>query len=244
MNTMKKRVLSSVLAIAAAAAMAVPTFAADPEPNTTVVSGKYTKTEIAVTVPTTGTAFINPYGLGTTVTDSEGTKYDILGKIVTAPMAITNESNLKLNVTATITTTTTGLALKETGDIADSDKTKLAYITLQAAPAKYAGEADGLKNAVIQETVSKETVWGTSTALKTTTSVKVDNLVTLEKANQADGAFASYAAGSVALIRLSGNCVEEPQTAGADPVADPWTDTDTFIATIAFTFKPDTTPAP
>ena len=53
MNTMKKRILSSVLAVAAAASMAVPAFAAG---NETEITGTYEEVEIKVLVPATATA--------------------------------------------------------------------------------------------------------------------------------------------------------------------------------------------
>lgn len=61
MKTMKNRVLSGAMAGVLAMSLAVPAFAADD--HTTVVTGKYQDTPIAVTVPETGKAFINPYGL-------------------------------------------------------------------------------------------------------------------------------------------------------------------------------------
>lgn len=257
MNTMKKRVLSGVLAIAAAASMAVPAFAEDPapaEPNmTTTVTGGFTKTTIAVTVPTTGTAYINPYGLGTSVTDSEGNKHDILGQIVSAPMAITNESNLKLKVSATVSTTIAGTSPLELSGtaIAAADKTKKANIKIEMASAKFAGEAAGLNDAVMRECADSTTGWVTAKAITLTKTdpagtpkvdpVTVTDIVTLKAANQEDGRFASYAEGSVALVRFTGTCVEEPRKAD-DSAADPWAADDKFTATIVFTFKPDLTP--
>ena len=105
MKSLKKRILSGAMAGVLALSMAVPAFAEDPAPTntTTVFTGAYQEADIAVTVPGAVEAFLNPYGLGTTVEDSEGTKVNITGQIVSIPNAITNESGLNLTVGATIT---------------------------------------------------------------------------------------------------------------------------------------------
>ena len=54
----KKRVASAALAGALALSMAAPAFASQ-----SVITGNYKEIRLAVTVPTTGKAVINPYGL-------------------------------------------------------------------------------------------------------------------------------------------------------------------------------------
>lgn len=69
-----KKILSMGMAVAMTAALAVPAFAADADApqNVTEITGTYTETVIDVVVPATASAVINPYGLGTTVTKSDG----------------------------------------------------------------------------------------------------------------------------------------------------------------------------
>ena len=98
MNTMKKRILSSVLAVAAAASMAVPAFAAG---NETEITGTYEEVEIKVLVPATATAKINPYALDIELEDTSKTK--ISGQqIVTDPAAVVNQSSMNLGVSASV----------------------------------------------------------------------------------------------------------------------------------------------
>jgi len=64
-----------------------------------------------------------------------------------------------------------------------------------------------------------------------TRAVEMSNILTLKKAKmKVDGTFDEYNAGSIALVRLSGNCVASPNSA--------WAATDKFSTTIAYTFAP------
>lgn len=254
MNTMKKRILSSVIAAASAASMALPVFAANMD---TEITGTYSAPTIAVTVPTTGNAVINPYGLGMEVTKSDNTtKVTVAGQIATAPLYITNESSMRLSVGASVsgeitargeedtaiplkfaTTSTKGNGTNpdEEGYVAPATA-KSVYVTLQVADTTIA-TADAteakVKDAVIDEYI-KDSAW-TEAAKKELVvglkDVKGDGLATLEKPTVGtDGAVTAYPAGSIVMFRLTGDCTESPKTA--------WDEKDGFTVNVAFTFKP------
>ncbi len=253
MNTMKKRVLSSVIAAASAASMALPVFAANMD---TEITGTYSAPTIAVTVPTTGTAVINPYGLGMEVTKSDSTKVTVAGQIATAPLYITNESSMRLSVGASVsgeitargegdTTTPLKFATSSTqGNGTNPDEegyvapatAKSVYVTLQVADTTIAtadATEDKVKDAVIDEYI-KDSAW-TEAAKKELVvglkDVKGDGLATLEKPTVGtDGAVTAYPAGSIVMFRLTGDCTESPKTA--------WDNDDGFTVNVAFTFKP------
>lgn len=247
MKTMKNRILSGAMAGVLAMSLAVPAFAAD---NTTVVTGSYKAVTIDVTVPTTGTAFINPYGLDLDVDDGASGTVTIKGQqIVSAPMAIKNESAMDLSVTATVTgeidLTATDMKLatsstKGSGSEGDADyvapaTSKSAFVYLQAK------QEPALTGSTVaaNDVAAKCAAWGASAydaatdVIVGTRAVTKDNLVTLRAANVNAGTFTSYNAGSVALFRLTGDCVAAPR-------ASEWKTTDTFKTTIAFTFLPAT----
>ena len=253
MKTLKKRVLSGAMAGVLAMSLAVPAFASD---NTTVVTGTYQDVEIAVDVPTTGVAFINPYGLDLKVkedaTDSSNSnEVTIKGQqIVSAPMAIKNKTGMDLNVNATVTgevvpltaqgavpmklasNTTKGVGSnpEEEGYVAPATA-KSAFVYLQA---KAATDTTGTAANVAAEYAT----WAASAydsnkdVVVGTRAVTKEGIALLRAADMSgtNGAFAAYKAGSIALFRLAGDCVASPK--------DDWTEDDSFKATIAFTFAP------
>lgn len=254
MKTMKNRVLSGAMAGVLAMSLAVPAFAADD--HTTVVTGKYQDTPIAVTVPETGKAFINPYGLNIEVPedaeDSSNTnKTTISGQqIVSAPMAIMNQSAMDLNVNVTVTgkvaalsdataipmklatVTTKGVGAEGDDDYVAPATAKSAFVYLQA---KTATDTSGAAAALATEfagwaasdyDADKDIIVGTKAATK-------EGIAVLRAATPAaGGSSATYNAGSIALFRLTGDCVATPKTA--------WTEEDSFEATLAFSFRPAT----
>ena len=246
MKTLKNRVLSGAMAGVLAMSLAVPAFAAD---NTTTVTGTYKAVTIDVTVPETGVAFINPYALEIEVPESEGstTNVRISGQqIVSAPMAIQNKTAMDLSVSATVTgevdLTKTDMKLatsttKGTGAEGDADYVapatgKSAFVYLQAKPAT---DTTGAAATLAAECAA----WAPSAYAEATDvivgtrAVTKDNLATLRAATVNSGTFVSYNAGSIALFRLTGDCVAAPR-------ASEWKTTDTFKTTIAFTFAPAT----
>lgn len=258
---MNKRVFSLALASALAVSMMAPTFAADTPPaNTTVVTGTYQDVEIAVDVPTTGTAFINPYGLDIKVPEDaadtgNANKITISGQqIVTAPMAIKNKSAMNLQVNATVTGEVVALTgegavamklatntTKGVGSNPDAEgyvppaTGKSAFVYLQAkSAADLTGNAATVNAAAI---AAKYAAWVASDynadtdVVVGTRAASKENIVTLRAAKMdAAGAFEEFKAGSIALVRLAGDCVMSPTAA--------WTEDDSFKATIAYSFVP------
>lgn len=254
-----KKIMSLALALALSLALAVPAFAADDDApatpkNTTVFTGAYEEADIAVTVPGAVQAFLNPYGLGTTVEKSDKSKVDITGQIVSVPQAITNESGLNLTVGATITgeiVQAEGVeaaqlmkfnAVTTKGVGTDPDKegyvapatAKTAFVQFQAAATTITGaDADAIADPIIEKaaTASTWTAEGVKSVTVGTKPVTEENLALLKKATlDSDGALTAYPAGSVVLFRLTGDCVVSPKIA--------WTAKDSFKVTVAFTFTP------
>lgn len=262
---MKKRILSGAMAGVLALSLAVPAFATGTtaEPNTTNVDATYQAADIAVTVPETGKAFINPYGLDIEVpenaADSGNTnKTTISGQqIVSAPMAIKNESKMDLKVGATVTGTVksgstmtfAAASTKGTPDLPDTDAnyvapstTKAAFVYLQAK-ASTAADTDlvGASTGVTADKIADAFAEWAPQAYNSTTDVvvgtreaKTEKLVSLRAATvttSGSTTTTTYNPGSIALFRLSGDCPVSPRTA--------WAATDGFTTKIAFTFLVD-----
>lgn len=255
MKTLKNRVLSGAMAGVLAMSLAVPAFAAS---NQTIITGSYEAVDIAVTVPQTGTALINPYGLDVQVAEdpldnANTNKVTISGQqVVSAPMSIKNQSAMDLKVSATVTgavatgsdlrfatTTTKGSGTEGSDDYVAPATTKSVFAYLEAAPeASLTGLSTGASvNAAAIATAYA--AWAPSTydaskhIIVGTRGVTQD-LVTLRAATVGGTAASptyTYNAGSIALLRLTGDCVATPRGAT-------WADTDGFTATIAYTFAP------
>lgn len=237
-----KRLLTLALAGAMSVSMAVPAFAAVSNTSTKITS-KYAAADIAVTVPKTGTAVINPYGIGMSVAKSDGSKVQITGQIATAPLLITNESGMKLEVGAAVTGvvkegSTLKFATEATADADPALTTKSAFVQLQwvKAPDSVLGDnAAEVTDLAIDEIV-KDATWTNAAAVTVgTKEAKPEDDVTLPVMEAAtvdadSGAFEAYPKGSVVLYRLTGDCVESPK--------DAWATTDGFDVNVAFTFKP------
>lgn len=267
-----KKILSMGMAVAMTAALAVPAFAADADApkNVTEITGTYTETVIDVVVPATASAVINPYGLGTTVTKSDGsTKVTVTGQVITPTQAIINNTNLDLTVGATVVgsvvalpdgadpltamklaaTTTKGSGTEGSDNYVAPATAKSAFVQLQAVAAPTSvttaastdpTDADTRNDAIIDAGILDATWADATTVTVGTKSVTEDELVSLKKAtlDADDGTVTTYNAGSIALFRLTGDCVTSPKNA--------WTENDSFKVTVSFTFAPApaTTPAP
>lgn len=269
-----KNILSMGMALAMTAALAVPAFAADGDAdapkNVTEITGTYTETVIDVIVPAQASAVINPYGLGTTVTKSDGTtKVTVTGQVITPTQAIINNTDLNLTVGAMVVgsvvalpdgadpltamklaaTTTKGSGTEGSDDYVAPATAKSAFVQLQAvaAPASVMTaastdptDADTRNDAIIDAGILDATWADATTVTVGTKSVTEDELVSLKKAtlDADDGSVTTYNAGSIALFRLTGDCVTSPKNA--------WTENDSFKVTESFTFAPApaTTPAP
>lgn len=237
MKTLKKRVLSSVMAGALAVSMAVPAFASN-----TQITGTYEEIPIDVVVPETGEAQINPYGLPIKL----DTTNIISGEqIVTKPLAIINKSQVNLTVGASVTATVKGTMKLAAEAPAADDTSKSAFVYLQMMRTTLA-ESDldatdaavsGLKAASINPVVA---TWAqdydanVDVVLNATRANTGSDLVILKAAsvNASDDTKMDVETGGIALFRLAGKAVEAPREA--------WTSKDGFTAAVAFTFKPDT----
>lgn len=221
----KKRIASAALAGALALSMAAPAFATN-----TTITGNYNEIKLSVTVPSTGKAIINPYGLPYTLGEST-----ISGEQITTGAALTiqNKSAVGLKVGAKITTTPTNGVTIDTSKMTDpsTENTKRLYVAFEAFPAdSIAGDAaadTAVLNAAFAALKSEDAVL--TVALDSTQEVTAakasgkDDLV-LREAN-ADGELQK---GGAAFFRLAGQAAQ-----GAT-----WAKEDGFTAAIAFTFTP------
>ena len=260
MKTSKaKRIITTALAAAMSLSLSVPAFAANPPATntSTEITGAFEETPIAVTVPATAAATINPYGMPVTFENSAGTKASISGQqITTAPYGIVNEGGTDLKVSATVVGTQAGAfkfvsdATSVTGHGSDGDADYVApstlangFVYLQAklgttAPA--APTADGKNDAIFAIcTGTWASTYDADKDIPVTTiaaTAVAKELGTLKKVTfAADGTtVASYDAASVMGIRLAGVVTESPRT--------PWAETDGFTVNVSYTFKPVLTP--
>lgn len=237
MKSLKTRILSAAMAGVLAVSMAIPAFA-----SSTNIEGSYQDITIAVLVPKTGTAQINPYGLPVKL---ETAGQSITGEqIVTKPLAIANQSEVDLAVSATVTASLKGdLRFIDTAPAAD-DTSKSAFVYLQMKQETTLDQTDlntektGFTDAALDPvaaawkqaySASKDLVLNSLDA-----GASKENMVFLKKGTAgSDANLMDIAAGGAAMFRLSGAVVAAPREA--------WTATDGFTSTVAFTFKPDTT---
>lgn len=231
-----KRFGATAMAGVLALSLAAPAFAAAPN-TSTIITSTYKATTLSVTVPTTGTASINPYGLPVDLKNSDNDVVaTISGEQITlgAPLKISNESTVALAVSAKVTGEETGDAklvsdLSEnvtTGENAETPKNVVARFEAFAAPGIDGGaEADDL----LEPFAALKSADAVLTAsVLTDETATTGNLVLREGDGDPDNPLAQD--GGVAFIRLSGEVVKNPTTA--------WATTDGFKATIAFTFEP------
>lgn len=248
-----KRFASLVLSGALALSLATPAFAA---PNMqTEITGTYQAADIAVTVPTKGAVIINPFGLDLKLKEigddgnaaSGAADATISGqKIVTAPMFISNESEMNLQVGATVTGTPNG-DLRFASESAAESTSKTVYAYLQATPATaLSGVSTGItaaNKAAAYAAWAPEAYDAATDVLVSDRETSTTNLVTLKAATLATSGSTTtitYKAGSIAMVRLSGDCPTSPRDAwtAADSTATPAVVGDGFTVTVAYTFTP------
>jgi len=230
------KLLPLTLAGTMALSMAVPAFAegeTDPAApkNQTVITTTYKEIEIAVTVPTTVTAFINPYGLPMKIDEAKDDSPVLSGKIASLPATVSSQcKDVDLQVGATVTATlpedtTVKLA---TEPLAADDTSKSIYSYLEVASSALTGASDA---AATNTAFATEANWKTTqkTEAITARGVTNDNLATLKKADK-DGKAVD---GGVAMFRIAGDVVQTPNVA--------WDAKDTLTYTIQWTFMPATT---
>lgn len=247
-----KKLMSLALASALALSLAAPAFAAD---NETDITATYTPPTISVVVPQTAAAFINPLGLDIKVDATNGPT--LSGRqIISAPMALKNTSASDLQVGATVSVTVNdGSDLRfvstSTGGASAATKSVFAYIQAIQEKTLVGTDTSGVAAADIATAYGN---WEAS-AYDATKDIVVnsalpaskDDLVILRAADMSGtgGTFSAYKAGSVALVRLAGDCTSTLTT------GDGWVKTETntvdgnqvttgdgFTVNVAYTFKP------
>lgn len=259
-----KRFGATVMAGVLALSMAVPAFAADNTPAGQVtITGSYQDIEIAVSVPTTGTAQINPYGLPVDFTLSDTiTKLSISGEqITTAPLSIRNQGTTKLSVNATLAVDTSGtgngVSVKK-ANLTANEYGKQINLALQVAGLNDEDYAVSSLDTTLEDNIIKAFVapatWASAkslsaedtaagTAIATAPVAKsASALAVLGAATAGAGGLVTYGNDSIAVFRLTGKLNESPQKlkdgSTTDKVDDPWTTTDKFSAQVVFKFKP------
>lgn len=247
-----KRFASTVMAGVLTLSLAVPAFAADTQPeNSTVVTATYAEIPIAVEVPTTGTAQLNPYGLPVTVTKSDEKTVDLVGqKITTQPLSIKNQGTTALEVGATLAVVPKGeVSIAASANNDKAIKVDLEVASLDDATLAVSSTSTKLEDMLIDKFASRST-WLNATTLaapvapaNATTVAPAESdadspLATLGAAT-VKGEVITYAKDSIALFRLTGDLAQSPKTGnGASAIANPWEATDGFTATVVFKFIP------
>lgn len=166
--------------------------------------------EIKVSVPSTGSLFINPYNLPVYLED-----YIAQDQIVSIPGSILNESVVPVQVDVAVSATVSEecemrLSSVSTKELNTTRKMAFIYFEIKAsdtanpAASFWDSEYDAEKHLVVR-----------------TAERRKKNMVRL-------GAAGSH--GCYGAFRMSGDCVASPKT--------PWDETDKMDVTISFTFKP------
>jgi hypothetical protein len=227
-----KKTVSLGLAMAMAAAMAVPSFAADS--NQTVMSGTYSEPAIAVTVPATGTVSVNPYGLPVKI-ESSGASVTIKNmQLVSAPMTLRNDGEVSLDAYVTASTVVPSTShitffASNPNDDSTAKTTPSIYMKLEGVQSGKSGSGDSLEKGLIEE-FGTDATWTGATSIDFDATGAIANSTQLVTLKEVDSTTGKYQAGSIAQVRLNGKVSEDPTTTK-------WATTDTFTTTIAFTFK-------
>ncbi len=243
----KKRFGSTVMAGALALSLAAPAFAAN---NTsTTITGAYTDIPIAVSVPTTGTAQINPYGLPVTITKSNDTTVDLVGQqITTKPLSVKNQGTVSLDmgVSSFLVTPAGDISIDTAKDAGKKIAVNLEVAGLDDTTLAVSSDSENLDNLII-DAFADEDSWASAVTLaaptfaqgataSTITPAHKDNMAVLGAVTPKSEGF-TYGRKSIALFRLTGDLAQEPTT-GTPAAPDPWKETDGFSAAIVFKFTP------
>ena len=221
-----KRFASTALAGVLALSMAAPAFAAS---NTTTIEGAYQAITLDVTVPTTGSAVINPYGLPYEL----GTNVSVSGQQITtgAPLMVENRSSVALSASVSITATATGaFTFEETNaTIGASETGNKGVVKFQIFPAEGIDEAAAKKEATLLPLFAalEDEDAAAEVQLKSSAAVTGTDMIVLR-----EGEGGKLQDGGAAFFRLAGEVAKKPTTA--------WVAADGFKAVIAFTFEPGT----
>lgn len=254
-----KRFGSIVMAGALALSLTAPAFADDAPAGQVVISGSYEDIPISVSVPSTGTAQINPYGLPVNFALSDTiTNVSVSGQQITSvPLSIRNQGATKLSVNATLAVDTSGtdngVIVKE-ADLT-TENGKEINLALQVAGLndnKYAvSSLDTDLDDNIIKAFAADATWANAKSLKAkdtdagtaiadaTVAKSASALAVLGAATEETGGLITYGKDSIAVFRLTGKLNESPvKTVSGSDVDDPWVATDKFSATVVFKFKP------
>lgn len=257
----KKKLVSLALACVLAFTLAVPALATSSN-RQTVVTALYKDVTINVTVPATQDATINPYALPLVVRERDATygEVKVIGEqIVSLPMALRNNGDVSLNVHVKLSAAVHGnLKLSST---APTDKTNTAYAYFQIkSDNATSGPLEDLKGLAVDDAdeidyqiaaaLADEDVWtGVDKHALTARGADVkDAAILYAVAHEADPdatpgsaeAQIEYANGSIAVMRIAGNVVAEPDTpwTPGNKQSDGSVTGDGFTATLVFTFTP------
>lgn len=233
-KNMKQRLASTALAGVMAMSLAAPAFAAG---NSTNISGSYRAITVAVNVPATGTAIINPYGLPVELGKDSGV--NISGQQITtgAPLLVQNKSAVPLSVSASIASTVKGTFTFDGSAIADGETGNKGNVLFQMFDAPGVTEANAsdmdVLNPMFAALDDADALCNTVLSLTSTSTpaVEEDDIVTLKAANAAG----ELVDGGAAFFRLGGTVAKKPTVA--------WTASDGFTSKVTFTFEPTAAPA-
>lgn len=203
-----KKIVSAAMALAMAASLTVPAFAATD--NTTDITGTTQAPTIAVTVPATGAVTVNPYKMEVTVNSNQ-----VTDQIISAPMYVENSSDVPLVFDVTVTGKKEGNAIFSTTPIGTKVVTTNSVFMYAEFGAATANDGTG------------DPTWAAAYDSKATNQVAISERSTTKKAVVELAANASGAKNYVAF-KLAGDASSQPTTA--------WTAADKVGATIAFTF--------
>lgn len=254
-----KRFGATVMAGVMTLSMATSAFAASTTPaGQVIISGTYEDIPISVSVPTSGTAQINPYGLPVDFTLSDTiSKVSISGQQITStPLSIRNQGTTKLSVNATLAVATEGGVSVKNADLTDTEDGKEINLALQVAglnDTKYAvSSLDTTLEDNITKAFAESATWANAKSLKAVdtnastaaasapVAKSASALAVLGAASEAAGGLITYGKDSIAVFRLTGKVNESPQKdkSGGGTEDDPWVAADKFSATVVFKFKP------
>lgn len=236
-----KRLLSAALAGAMSLTLATTAFAADSQ---TVITAAFNEADIAVTVPATVAAFINPYGVDVLADSNDKTSTLSGFQILSKPECIYNLSGMDLSVSATVTgevvertdkDTTKAMKFSTASTDGSTLTTKSAYVTFQLKVVNTIAGVEGDIDAALKLAAAQG--WKAGDQADGEVVVKAgdtvgEDLVQLKAADVTDPDAPAVKAGGGAMIRLNGDCVTTPKVA--------WDTQDSFKVTVAYTFMPTT----
>lgn len=248
-----KRFGSVVMAGALALSLAVPAFATTSTPDGQVtITGSYEDIPITVSVPSTGTAQINPYGLPVTITKSDGVNsVSISGQQITSrPLNIKNQGETKLAVNASLLVAPTGdlSIIASNGSLGDGKDAKVSLEVAGLNSQDYAASSlDPTLEDKLLDAFVDDATWANAKSLAAPgyakgatapSAAKSASAMAVLGAATVSAGMTTYGKDSIALFRLTGEVVEEPNDGQSTPTDTPWAETDGFTATVVFKFKP------